>query len=112
MGLEVGGEAAGVDEGELARGGFPVVDGGSFDEAAAGFALVAGFAGFLCAFSGSAVLDVADGQLQQLDDGRVGGEVAAGLDDLAQLVVQRLDRVRRVDHLADRRPERHDRGNA
>ena len=83
MGLEVGGEAAGGDEGELARGGFPVVDGGSFDEAAAGFALVAGFAGFLGAFTGPLVLDVADGQPQQLDRGRVAGEVAAVLDDLA-----------------------------
>jgi hypothetical protein len=38
------------------------------------------------------VLDVDDGEPQQLDDGVVGREVAAGLGDLAELVVQRLDR--------------------
>ena len=38
-----------------------------------------------------AVLDVEDGQPQQLDHGVVVREVAAGLGDLAQLVVQALD---------------------
>ena len=36
--------------------------------------------------------------------------MAAVLDDLAQLVVQRLDRVGRVDDLAQRGPERQERG--
>ena len=42
------------------------------------------------AFAGPLVLDVDDGQPQQLDHGIVGREVAAGLRHLAELVVQRL----------------------
>ena len=49
-------------------------------------------AGLFGAFSGAFVLDVADRQPQQLDHRVVVGEVAAVLDDLPQLVVQRLDR--------------------
>ena len=36
MGLEVGVDAVGVDEGELAQGGFPALDDGAFDEFAGG----------------------------------------------------------------------------
>ena len=36
MGLEVGVDAVGVDEGELAQGGFPALDDGAFDELAGG----------------------------------------------------------------------------
>jgi hypothetical protein len=64
----------------------------SFDEACG---LVVAFAGFGAAggaLAGPFVLDVDDGQPQQLDDGVVAGEVAAGLGDLAELVVQALDR--------------------
>ena len=82
-------DAVGVDEGEFAEGGFPAGDGGAFDEAGDGLSVLAS-AGLFGAFSGSLVLDVADGQPEQLDGGGVGGEVAAVLDDLAQLVVQRL----------------------
>ena len=46
-------------------------------------------------------LDVADRQPQQLDDRVVVGEVTTVLDDLAELVVQRLDRVRGVDDLPE-----------
>jgi hypothetical protein len=48
--------------------------------------LAAGLA-LACSF----VLDVDDREPEQLDDGVVGREVAAGLGDLAELVVQRLD---------------------
>jgi hypothetical protein len=44
------------------------------------------------ALAGALVLDVDDGEPEQLDGGVVGREVAAGLGDLAELVVQRLDR--------------------
>jgi hypothetical protein len=43
------------------------------------------------------VFDVADGQPQELDHGVVVGEVPPVFDDLAELVVQRLDRVGGVD---------------
>ena len=58
---------------------------------------------------GSFVFDVADRQPEQLDGGQVVGEVAAVLGDFAELVVQRLDRVRRVDHPPQRRRERQER---
>jgi hypothetical protein len=87
----VGVDAVGVDECEFAEGGFPALELGAFDELARGFALVLGCAGFLGALPGSFVLDVHDRQPEELDDGGVVGEVAAVLDDLAQLVVQRLD---------------------
>jgi hypothetical protein len=77
------------------------VDGGAFDEPAGGLALVAGLAGFGRSLAGPLVLDVADGEPEQLDDGVVVGEVPAVLDDLAELVVQRLDGVGRVDDAAD-----------
>jgi hypothetical protein len=38
--------------------------------------------------AGAFVFDVADGEPEECDDGVVGGEVAAVLDDLAELVVQ------------------------
>lgn len=38
MGLQVGVDAVGVDEGELAEGCFPALDEGAFDEFAGGFA--------------------------------------------------------------------------
>jgi hypothetical protein len=85
----VGVDAVGVDEGEFAEGCFPALDGGAFDEFAGGFAGGAfGFAGFLGAFAGSLVLDIADGEPEQLDGGGVVGEVTAVLDDFAELVVQ------------------------
>ena len=71
---------------------FPVLDDGALDEPGGGFALVPGQAFLGGAGPGALVLDVADGQPQQLDDGVVAGEVAAVLDDLAELVVQALDR--------------------
>jgi hypothetical protein len=91
-GLEVGADAVGVDEGEFAEGGFPALGEGAFDEFAGGVAgLAFGSAGFLGAFAGSFVFDVADGEPEQFDRGGVVGEVAAVLDDFAELVVQRLD---------------------
>ena len=71
--------------------------------------LALGGAASLGAFAGSFVFDVADRQPEQLDHGVVVGEVAAVLDDLAQLVVQRLDRVGGVDDLADLGRERQER---
>ena len=84
------GDPLGIDEGELAEGGFPALDDGTFDEVARGFALVAGLAGLGGSLAGPLVLDVADGEPEQLDHGVVVGEVPAVLDDLAALVVQRL----------------------
>ena len=84
-------ESFGVGDGEGAEGGFPAVDGGAFDEAAGGFALVGWCAGLGCSLSGSFVLDVSDGEPQQFDHGVVVGEVPSVLDDLAELVVERLD---------------------
>ena len=85
-------DSVGVDEGELSECGFPALDDGAFDEFAGGVAgCPSGSAGFLGAFSGSFVFDGADGQPEQFDRGGVAGEVAAVLDDLAELVVQRLD---------------------
>ena len=59
--------------------------------------------------AGAFVFDVADGQPEQLDHGVVVGEVAAVLDDLPELVVQRLDRVGGVDDLAELGRERQER---
>jgi len=70
-------------------------------------------AGLLAAggpLAGSLVLDVDDGEPEQLDDGVVGREVAAGLGDLAELVVQRLDAVGGVEQPADARGEGEERG--
>ena len=78
-------------QGEGAEGLFPALDDGAFDEPGGGFAGAAGLAFFPFAVAGAFVFDVADGQPQQLDDGVVTGEVAAVLDDLAELVVQRLE---------------------
>ena len=65
----------------------------SFDESALGPALGCWQSFLLVAFSGSFVLDVADRQPQQLDHRLIGGEVAAVLGDLAQLVARSLDAV-------------------
>ena len=70
-----------------------------------GFHTLKGGAGFLGTFSGAFGFDVADGQPQQLHHGSVVGEEAAVLDDLAELVVQRLDAVGGVDHLPQGGPE-------
>ena len=70
-----------------------------------GPARVGGRVLLLGALRGPAVLDVADRQPQQFDRRLVGGEVAAVLGDLAQLVVQRLDRVGGVDDPAQGRGE-------
>ena len=45
------------------------------------------------------VLDIADRQPQHLHRRRIRGEMASGLGDLAQLVVHRLNRIRRVNDL-------------
>jgi hypothetical protein len=47
---------------------------------------------------------------EELDDGVVGREVAAGLGDLAELVVQRLDGVGGVEQPADGGAEGEERG--
>jgi hypothetical protein len=53
--------------------------------------------------------NVADRQLQQFADSGIVGEVAAVLDDLAELVVQRLDRVGGVDDPSQLRRKRQER---
>jgi hypothetical protein len=70
--------------------------------------LVRPFPGLLAAcfaFAGTLVLDVDDGQPEQLDHGVIAGEVASGFGDLAELVVQRLDAVGGVEQLAGRGAE-------
>ena len=47
--------------------------------------------------------DFAQAQVEQLAHRVVVGESAPSLDDFAQAVVQRFDRIGGVDHLADRR---------
>jgi hypothetical protein len=88
------GDTAGEGDVEGAEGLFPALGEGAFDEAGLGGALVGGFAFFGFAGAGAFVFDVADDQPDQLDDRVVGREVAAVLDDSADLVVQRFDRVR------------------
>jgi hypothetical protein len=104
--LQVGVDSVGVDEGELGEGLFPVGGDLAFDEVPFGFASgAAAEAGFLGAVPRPFVFDGADGQPQQFDHGIVVGEVAAVLDDLAQLIVQRLAAVGGVDDLPHRRRE-------
>jgi hypothetical protein len=105
----VGCEAVGVGDGEGAEGLFPAVHDLAFDEFAGCFAGSSGCSLFLGSGACAFVFDVADRQPEEFDDGVVGGEVAAVLDDLAELVVQRLDRVCRVDDLADLWWERQER---
>src|SRR5690606_27197103 len=95
------GDTAFEHSGQRVDGLSPALGGMPFDEPAGGGALVAGLAAFLFAGSGAFVLDVGDGQPDQLDDGAVGGELSAVLDDLSDLVVEALDRVGRVDDLSD-----------
>ena len=78
-------------QGQGAEGLFPVLDDGAFDEPGGGFAGAAGLAFLAGPFAGAFVFDVADGQPQKLDDGVVAGEVPPVFDDLAELVVQRLE---------------------
>ena len=72
---------------------------GALDQPAGCLAGVGGLAGLGGALAGPFVLDVGDRQPDQLDHGVVGREVSAVLDDFADLVVERLDRVGRVDDL-------------
>lgn len=88
-------------QGEGAEGLFPALDHSAFDEPGGGSAF-AGWESFLFgSLAGAFVFDVADGQPQEFDDGVVGGEVSAVLDDLAELVVQALDGVGGVDDPPD-----------
>src|SRR5438105_8379456 len=102
-------ESAVVGDRERVVGLVPAGGRPAFDEPVVGLAAVA-LAGLFGPLAGPLVLDVADRQPQQLDHRLVVGEVPAVLDDLAELVVQALDRVRRVDDLADFRRERQERG--
>src|SRR5690606_27977307 len=61
----------------------------------------AGLATLFLPRSGAFVLDVGDRQPDQLDHGVVGGELTPILYDLADLVVEALDRIRRVDDAPD-----------
>ena len=89
---EVAGEAVGVGQRQRAEGGFPALHGGAFDQPARRGALGGRQALLLGPLAGAFVFDVADGQPQQLDRGVVVREVPPILDDLAELVVQALDR--------------------
>jgi hypothetical protein len=84
-------QSAGIGDVEFAEGLAPAHDALALDDPGG---LVGPLAALLAAgfaLAGSFVLDVDDGEPGQLDDGVVGREVAAGLGDLAELVVQRLD---------------------
>ena len=88
---EVAGEPVGVGQGEGTESGFPALHGGAFDEPARGGALGRREALLLGASTGAFVLDVADGQPEQLDRGVVVREMPPILDDFAELEVQALD---------------------
>src|SRR3954452_18131158 len=98
-------EPAGKGDVEGTEGLVPVLDLGAFDEAGWCFAGLVRQAGFLGAFPGAYVLDVADRQPQEFGHGVVVREVAPVLDDLAELIVQRLHTVGGVDDPAQRRRE-------
>src|SRR6516225_10470266 len=102
-------DPAGVGDRERVERLGPALGGAAFDEPARCLAVLAP-AGFPGPVAGALVLDVADRQPQQLDDRVIVREVAPVLDDLAQLVVQALDRVRGVDDLPDLGRERQERG--
>ena len=70
----------------------PALDGVAFDEPAGGgaVALVPAAVAFLLPLPGAFLLDVEDGQPQQLDHRVVAGEVPPVLDDLSELVVEAL----------------------
>ena len=87
---EVAGEAVGVGQGQGAEGGLPALHGGAFDQPTRGGALGRRQAFLLGPLAGAFVLDVADGQPQQLDRGVVVREVPPILDDLPELIVQAL----------------------
>jgi hypothetical protein len=73
----------------IGRGLVSVGGGLAFDEMPFGLAFSAtGKTGFLGAVASPLVLDAADGQPEQFDHRVVVGEVAAVLDDLAQLTTQ------------------------
>jgi hypothetical protein len=76
---------------EFGEGFAPSHDALPLDEAGG---LVGALAGLLAAgeaLTGALVLDVDDGEPQELDDGVVVRVMPAGLGDLAELVVQTLD---------------------
>jgi len=79
-----------VGDGEFVKGLAPAHDALPFDEAGGLVAALASLGAAGGALAGSFVLDVEDGEPQQLDGGVVGGEVAAGLGHFPQLVVQGL----------------------
>ena len=103
---DAAGEAFGVGEGEGAEGLFPALDDGTVDEPAGGGALVGFLAGFLGAVRRARLSSMSRiaGHSSLITASSL-GKVAAVLDDLAVLVVQRLDGVGGVDDLADRRGE-------
>ena len=87
-------DSVGVDEGELGERLLPAGGDLAFDETPFGFAFSAeAEAGFFGTVPGPLVFDAADGQPQQFDHRVVVGKVATILDDLAKLIVQRLDRI-------------------
>lgn len=82
-------------------GSVPALDAGAFDEFERVFAWeFFGSAGLLGALSCAFVLGVASSEPEQLDYGVVGGDKTLVLDDLAELLIQRLDAVGGVDDLA------------
>lgn len=64
------------------------------------------------AFSGAFVFDIADRKPQKLHCRLIIREMTTILDDLAELIVQRLDGVGGVDNFADGRRERQKRNEA
>ena len=84
-------KAAWVGGVELVQCLAPAHDALALDDAGGLVGPLAGLAAAGLALPGSLVFYVNDGEPGQLDDGVVAGEVAAGLGDLAELVVQGLD---------------------
>jgi hypothetical protein len=86
------GDTAFEHGGQCVEGLFPALGGVALDEAAGCGAFVCGLAAVLFPCSGALVLDVDDGEPDEFDDGVVGRELSTVLDDLADLVVETLDR--------------------
>jgi hypothetical protein len=99
-----------VGDVELAEGLAPAHDALALDDAGGLVRPLAGLPAAGLALPGPVVLDVDDGEPEQLDDGVVGREVAAGLGDLAEPVVQRVDGVGGVEQPADGGAEGEERG--
>ena len=102
------GDAFAEGQGEDSQGLVPALDGGSLDQVGNALSVLLRYSFLLDSLVGSLVFDVTDREPEQLDHRGVVGEVATVLDDLAQLVVQRLDRTSAIRLIGAVLAEQHD----